>query len=63
MYDLLEVYTMTDQPVTCPKCGSRTQAVLTLELKTEKPQFHQCYFESCKYKFIVEEDFDIEIQA
>lgn len=63
MYDFNEVFIMTDQPVTCPKCGSRTEMVLSLELKPEKSQFHQCNFANCQYKFIVEEDLDIEIQS
>jgi hypothetical protein len=30
MIDYAEVYTYTDQPATCPKCGSRTEVIMDL---------------------------------
>ena len=37
-----------DQPITCPKCGSRTDFI---ELADDKQQ-HQCL--SCKYEFFLD---------
>jgi len=63
MYNLFEVYIYTDQPTTCPKCGSRTEIVLTLDQTPEHTQYHKCSFESCNYEFIIEEDLDLSYQS
>jgi len=47
--DDLDVFTMTDQPETCPMCGARTEF---LEMPTRK-QVHVCL--NCKEVFVVEE--------
>jgi hypothetical protein len=62
MYNLYEVILIGDQPTTCPKCGARTEIVLSLDHTIEKTQFHKCLFESCKYEFVAEEYLDIEYQ-
>lgn len=56
MENELDTFLMTDQPVTCPKCGTRTdfqegskdEAIGVI-------QIHQCFDEKCQYKFEVVE--------
>jgi hypothetical protein len=56
MENELDIFLMTDQPVTCPKCGARTdfqefpkyESIITI-------QVHQCFDENCQYKFEVVE--------
>jgi DNA-directed RNA polymerase subunit RPC12/RpoP len=56
MEDFLEAYLINDQPVTCPKCGSRTDFKETLDDENkEVVQNHQCPDTSCRYKFEVVE--------
>ncbi len=43
---MLDIYTITDQPETCPKCGTRT--VFEYEGKMQK---HICL--TCNYKYLV----------
>jgi hypothetical protein len=45
----LPAYLMHDQPMCCPRCGSRTEWV------GEEPQLHQCV---CGYRFFLYEDED-----
>lgn len=52
----LETYLFTDQPTTCPKCGTRTQFIdLFTPLNT---QVHKCPSPLCNFEFIQEEDFE-----
>lgn len=46
------LYTMTDQPVTCPKCGARSEFE---DLGSEGQQLHTCQNPECKYVFRMEE--------
>ena len=52
----LEVYTFTDQPTTCPKCGNRTEIIADLFDSPEKTQHHCCLSTICSFKFVIEED-------
>ncbi len=54
--ETLEVFTYTDQPTTCPKCGSRSEIFLDLFNTQEKTQHHKCLYKNCNFKFIVEVD-------
>lgn len=43
-----------ENPITCPKCGARTEWV---ELEREpRSQEHDCLNKQCLYKFIMEYD-------
>jgi len=37
-----ETYLRSEQPTTCPLCGSRTDIVLDLSHTIEQTQIHQC---------------------
>lgn len=56
MIDYSEIYTFSDQPATCPKCGSRTEIILDLIEAPEKTQHHRCLFDGCGYEFIMQID-------
>ena len=40
-----------DQPITCPKCGSRTDFFEEKDSDGEYTEIHQCLNESCGYQF------------
>jgi len=56
MIDFQEVLIINDQPMTCPKCGMRTDIVLDLSHTTNQVQIHKCFNEECDYQFVVEKD-------
>jgi len=56
MIDYFDVYIFTDQPTTCPKCGSRTEITLDLYLTPKQTQHHICYSTICNFEFVVQKD-------
>jgi len=48
-----EVYIFTDQPTTCPLCGSRTNIT---HLDKNGTQEHCCLNQKCLFEFIEKED-------
>jgi len=56
MQEMKEVYTYSDQPVTCPNCGSRTEIMIDLYYLPKKAQVHRCLDEKCNSKFVTQED-------
>ena len=56
MIDFKEVMVYTEQPVTCSKCGSRTEITLDLSHINNNVQVHQCLNYLCKNEFVVEFD-------
>jgi hypothetical protein len=56
MIDYSEVYTFTDQPATCPKCGSRTEITLDLIDTPEQSQHHKCLSPNCSFEFVMQKD-------
>jgi len=52
---MLDIYIMTEQPVTCPKCGSRTD-ILSEEVDEKIIyQICECRNLHCSYSFIEED--------
>ncbi len=49
-----EVFLYTDQPTTCPKCGSRTEIILDLSHSKNHTQVHQCH--KCNCEFVMQSD-------
>ena len=47
---------MNDQPMTCPKCGNRTDILFDLDFLKEPLQIHQCLTSGCKKIFVAVED-------
>ncbi len=60
MVNYFEVYIFSDQPTTCPKCGSRSDIILDLSHTNSKTEIHFCLLKNCNYEFIMQfdEDFD-----
>lgn len=56
MFDFKEKLTYNDQPVTCPKCGNRTEIVLDLSHTTEETQIHKCLTRDCQNEFVTQKD-------
>lgn len=56
MIDFSYVLIANDQPVTCPKCGARTDIMLDLSHTTNQTQIHECLNEKCSNLFVVEKD-------
>ena len=50
------VFMMTDQPTTCPYCGSRTEIISDLFHTNLKAQVNQCLNEKCKTFFAEVQD-------
>lgn len=58
--DYFEVYIYGDQPVSCPKCGNRTDVKLDL-LDSKNTQIHKCLTILCGFEFICENDLEIKL--
>jgi hypothetical protein len=58
MIDYSEVYTFTDQPATCPNCGSRTEITLDLFNTLEQTQYHKCLSANCSFEFVMQNDIE-----
>jgi hypothetical protein len=56
MIDLKYALTFSDQPITCPKCGARTEITLDLSHTYNQIQMHQCLFPDCQNEFVVAKD-------
>jgi hypothetical protein len=51
MIDFHQIYDLSDQPTTCPKCGTITDILLELKLKTKGIQIHRCVGKNCTFEF------------
>jgi hypothetical protein len=56
MIDYSNVYIYTDQPTTCPVCGSRTEITIDLNDSLEQTQHHRCFSSDCNYEFVMQRD-------
>jgi len=54
MIDYSEVYSFSDQPATCPKCGSRTEITLDFFSIPEQTQHHVCLSDKCNFEFVMQ---------
>lgn len=50
----LDVFLLSDQPTTCPRCGARTE----WDDRDDGTQHHRC--PRCTFEFIAEEDDEVE---
>lgn len=53
----MDIHLYSDQPTTCPKCGSRTEILFEF-LNEQNTQLHLCRVINCQHKFYIEEDID-----
>lgn len=55
-----EVYIYSDQPVTCPRCGTRSEVLLNLSHTIDKTEVHLCIQANCGYEFVMMDDDDFD---
>lgn len=55
-FEDLEMFFLSDQPTTCPKCGSRTIIIFDLAHSILGTQIHECPDEECNFIFATEEE-------
>ncbi len=51
-----ETYIISDQPVTCPRCGNRTDFLSETKFSYKFHQLHKCLSGNCNYEFEMEEE-------
>jgi len=55
MIDINLIFLVSDQPTTCPKCGTRSDFEnYTISDSKNVLQMHTCLNSSCKFEFLVE---------
>ena len=60
MINFSEVFIYSDQPTTCPKCGSRSEIILDLSHTKDVVQIHKCPNLKCEYEFVMQYDLDFD---
>ena len=58
MINFSEIFIYSDQPVTCPRCGLRTEIILDLSHTIYQTQIHKCYSEKCDFEFVIQNDIE-----
>ena len=58
MINFLDVFIYSDQPVTCPSCGSRTEILLDFSHTKQETQIHKCYSDECNFEFVIQNDIE-----
>ena len=53
---MIEIFLMTEQPVTCPTCGARAEIIVEVELDKLSSQLCKCSNINCRFVFIQQED-------
>jgi hypothetical protein len=56
MKSFYEIFIYSDQPVTCPNCGSRSEIILDLSHKKYQTQIHKCMNIKCVHEFEMQYD-------
>lgn len=51
MINFHQIYDLSDQPTTCPNCGTYTKILIELKLKTKGIQVHRCLGKNCTFEF------------
>jgi len=60
MKSFSEIFIYSDQPATCPNCGSRSEIMLELSQTESHTQIHKCMNIKCVHEFEIQydEEFD-----
>jgi hypothetical protein len=56
----MDIFIMTDQPVTCPRCGARAEIIHEFKEDDLSAQLCKCADKDCQYLFIEQEDVFLE---
>jgi hypothetical protein len=60
-FAIMDIYLMTDQPVTCPLSGARAEIIHEFKEDDLSAQLSKCPEKDCQYLFIEQEDVFLEI--
>ena len=52
----MDIFIMTDQPITCPLCGARAEIIYEFEMDELQSQLCECPNIECRFVFIIQED-------
>ncbi len=52
----LEIFLMSDQPTTCPKCGLRTELLISIYDSVLEEQINVCLSSICGFVFLTTEN-------
>jgi hypothetical protein len=52
----MDIFIMTDQPVTCPRCGARAEIIREFKEEDLSAQLCKCPEKDCLFLFIEQED-------
>lgn len=58
MNPVSEIFIYSDQPATCPNCGSRSEIILEIPQTKYQTQIHKCINIKCKKEFEMQYDED-----
>jgi hypothetical protein len=53
------VFIYSDQPTTCPQCGTRSEITLDLFETDERTQHHKCPSPKCGFEFVMENNIEL----
>ena len=56
----MDIFIMTDQPVTCPICGARAEIIREFKADDLSAQLCKCMNNDCQYSFVEQEDVFLE---
>jgi hypothetical protein len=56
MFAFMDIFIMTEQPVTCPLCGARAEIILEFKEDDLFSQLCKCPEKDCQYLFIEQKD-------
>jgi hypothetical protein len=56
----MDIFIMTDQPVTCPLCGARAEIIREFKEGNLSSQLCKCPNADCQYSFIEQENLFLE---
>ena len=57
---MMEIFIMTEQPVTCPRCGARAEIIREFKEGNLFSQLCECHETDCHYSFMEQEDEFVE---
>lgn len=61
MINLFQLFVYSDQPVTYPLCGGRTEIILDLSHTKNQTQIHECINQECKHELFFINDHEFQI--
>ena len=53
-----ELFVYSDQPVTCPYCGTSSEVILDMQHTMDITQVHKCMNQNCLSEFVMVYDID-----